>query len=280
MTPSQKSQLPISLFCPWTNNYDDYLKPRPQKDSQWALAVSIDSASYPFPTNYLAELSKYITVAIYDGSFKNSELPYPREGDNWIHSQIQVIGLHKFALVFETVNLTDWISHRISQAFLAGSVPVYLGTENIDKFIPGNNSIIKASSFEGPRQLSEYLKSLDQNDQAYDAFFKWKEGKIGWRQLADGFVSQLENCVYYSECRLCKFVQESICPQKKQENNASEEEDFQGMEEDPYSNDEQNYEEENDDHNYEGENDDRNYEEGENDDENYEEDQEDDHIHH
>ena len=36
------------------------------------------------------------------------------------------------------------------------------------------NSYIHVDDFDSPKDLAEYLKQLDQDDEKYNAYFKWK----------------------------------------------------------------------------------------------------------
>ena len=38
------------------------------------------------------------------------------------------------------------------------------------------NSYIHVDDFDSPKDLAEYLKQLDQDDEKYNAYFKWKVG--------------------------------------------------------------------------------------------------------
>ena len=66
------------------------------------------------------------------------------------------------------------MSPEWSQAFLAGTVPVYLGAPNMEEFAPGPNSFISFEKFGNAQSLAEYLKRLNDNDEEYMKFFDWK----------------------------------------------------------------------------------------------------------
>jgi len=111
------------------------------------------------------------------------------------------MGNYKFILITEGAIEKDWLSPEWSQAFLAGTVPVYLGAPNADEFTPGPNSYIRFEEFGNPISLADYLLELNENDEEYMKYFEWK--KDG---LSESFMRHLENCAHLGECRLCKEV--------------------------------------------------------------------------
>ena len=71
----------------------------------------------------------------------------------------QTLGRYKFALCFENSVLKGWITEKIFDCFFAGTVPIYWGEPEIEKYIPGNCFIDKRK-FTGYTELRDYLKSL------------------------------------------------------------------------------------------------------------------------
>eukprot|EP01100_Stratorugosa_tubuloviscum_P011302 TRINITY_DN502_c4_g1_i1.p1 TRINITY_DN502_c4_g1~~TRINITY_DN502_c4_g1_i1.p1 ORF type:complete len:300 (+),score=134.16 TRINITY_DN502_c4_g1_i1:93-992(+) len=214
MTPSLSSDIPISLTCPWTNNYQQFLVPPPSKPENQAIAAyfSYDAArsnSQP-RTLYVEQMLKTIKIDIYGGPLKNADIKFQKK-NNWINEELKLIGSYKFVLAFEFLNETGWVTQQLSQAFLAGAVPVYMGADNIDEYLPAPNSIIKASDFANPTDLAIFLKELATKENEYLKYFDWKKNKRNWRELDPKFVTQLNNCVYYAECRLCELVYQRKC---------------------------------------------------------------------
>jgi hypothetical protein len=59
--------------------------------------------------------------------------------------KIDTISKYKFVLAFENTNSKDYVTEKIYHAFLAGTIPVYMGAPNAKNFIPFENSYINAS---------------------------------------------------------------------------------------------------------------------------------------
>lgn len=58
-------------------------------------------------------------------------------------------------------------------------VPIAMGArpEDYARSSP-DNSFIHVDDFAGPKQLAEYLHKLDQDDDLYNEYFKWKVSAI------------------------------------------------------------------------------------------------------
>lgn len=93
------------------------------------------------------------------------------------------------------------VGPELSQALLAGAVPIYLGAPNIDEFLPGPNSIIKVSDYESPEELAKYINYLLENEHEYKKYFEWKK-----QGLSPTFKRHLENCAHFAECRICNYI--------------------------------------------------------------------------
>ena len=82
---------------------------------------------------------------------------------------------HKFYLAFENSNCKDYLTEKYWRNSLQRNlVPVVLGGSGYgpDLAIPG--SFINAADFDSVKALADYLKYLDKNDTAYNAYFEWK----------------------------------------------------------------------------------------------------------
>ena len=52
-------------------------------------------------------------------------------------------------------------------------------------------SYIHVDDFEGPKELAEYLHKLDQDDQLYNEYFKWKVCIFGFLSLLSKFKKEM-----------------------------------------------------------------------------------------
>ena len=151
--------------------------------------LAIFSKCEPVRTEYMRQLMNYIQVDSYGACLKNKEGLiglYGKVDNRFVFKDHKLIlsRYYKFSLVFMNQDCDYFIDDRLYHALTTGSVPIFMGTDKVDKFLPGNlrNSIIKVSDFKSPKELAEYLKFLSNNETAYSRYLEWK-----WRGLGDIF---------------------------------------------------------------------------------------------
>lgn len=73
---------------------------------------------------------------------------------------------YKFSAAFENYTYDGYVTEKIIEAFAAGTIPIYWGTEYICKeFNP--KAFINYNDFSSPNDLVEYVKAIDSDDEAY-----------------------------------------------------------------------------------------------------------------
>lgn len=45
----------------------------------------------------------------------------------------------------------------------------------VDRWLPGEHSIVNVRDFASPKELAQYLHRLNDNDEEYMRYFAWKE---------------------------------------------------------------------------------------------------------
>ncbi|EFB20499.1 hypothetical protein PANDA_017864, partial [Ailuropoda melanoleuca] len=116
---------------------------------------------------YYNELSKSIEIHTYGQAFGE----YVND-----KNLIPTISTCKFYLSFENSIHKDYITEKLYNAFLAGSVPVVLGPsrENYENYIPAD-SFIHVEDYNSPSELAKYLKEVDKNNKLYLSYFNWRK---------------------------------------------------------------------------------------------------------
>lgn len=115
-------------------------------------------------THYVKSLMEYIQIDSYGTCLHNKDFPsgksrrfhrkkansmidikeaQSKDHGEYMKKLIQLISQYKFMIAFENANLTDFVTEKIILAFKAGTVPIYMGAPNINKFLPGEKSIVK-----------------------------------------------------------------------------------------------------------------------------------------
>jgi hypothetical protein len=74
-------------------------------------------------------------------------------------SKAQTLGRYTFALCFENMILEGWITEKIFDCFFAGTVPVYWGAPDIERYVPPS-CYIDMRQFRGYDELAQHLQSL------------------------------------------------------------------------------------------------------------------------
>ncbi len=78
-------------------------------------------------------------------------------------SKNEIYKNYKFALCYENARYPNYISEKIFDCFLGGCVPIYLGAENIEKFIPAN-AFIDKRKFSSYEDLYAFIKKINDTD--------------------------------------------------------------------------------------------------------------------
>lgn len=116
---------------------------------------------------------------------------------------METISKYKFNIAFENSANVDYVSEKIYQAYLAGSIPIYFGAPNVDELIPFSNkskSFIRSSDFADMKALADYLQLVATDQGLYNSYFQWKKEK----KLQQSFVDLFSNCSTTAFCRLCE----------------------------------------------------------------------------
>ena len=80
---------------------------------------------------------------------------------------------YKFYLSLENDICKDYITEKAFNALKLNTIPIILSGANLTKVLPPNSAIDALSRT--PEELADYLYSLLNNKEAYQAHFKWRE---------------------------------------------------------------------------------------------------------
>ncbi len=169
---------------------------------------------------YVATLMKYIKVDSYGRCLNNKDLPeHLRDPVKAMDSTdlYDIIGKYKFVITIENAVCEDYITEKLWRSFQSGTVPVYKGSPSVTDWAPDNHSIILLDDFASPKELADYLKYLDTNDEEYEKYLGYKKGVTNER-LVD-HMSRREwyindntgmklNYIEGFECNVCNRIHE------------------------------------------------------------------------
>ncbi|KAK5580097.1 hypothetical protein RB653_000110 [Dictyostelium firmibasis] len=222
-----EDQVQVTFACSWgsgengsINNFlKDPAKFEEKKGFVGFMSTNCDSGGAIYRTSYIKEMMKYTQVDAMGECLNNKKLnkkDFPHAvfedlGDSLRIKEL-VLSKYKFSLAFENNNITDYVTEKVYTSLLSGSIPIYMGSPNIDEWVP-KKSIIKTDDFKSPKDLVDYILYLSKNKTAYEEYFQWKK-----QPLPQSFIEKYNRCIFYgSDCRLCQYID----AQKKKLNNQS-----------------------------------------------------------
>ena len=98
---------------------------------------------------YLLELMKHVDIDSYGLWQNNARLL----SDDGYRTKMEVMKDYRFTIAFENAIADDYVTEKFYEPLLSGSVPVYLGAPNIDRFAPSRSSFIDVRDYDGPEHL-------------------------------------------------------------------------------------------------------------------------------
>jgi hypothetical protein len=160
-----------------------------------SIAMMVSNCEPALRKTYLTDLMSKIPVDSYGGCLRNAQLPAelvikhggdPRgshfRGD-YRAIKHEVFASYPFVLAFENRNCYDYITEKVYDALLSGSVPIYMGASNIADYLPPK-SYIDAAWFTGPGELAAYVEYLLKYPSEYDKYHRWREENASdWKHI-------------------------------------------------------------------------------------------------
>jgi flagellar biosynthesis GTPase FlhF len=123
---------------------------------------------------------------------------FPAGKSNWFVKKIDTLRRYKFTIAFENTNIKDYVTEKLFQPLIAGSVPIHMGVSDVHKFAPAPNSVLSVHDFESPEALAARIKYLDTHDDEYEKMLEWK-----WKGYSPEFQAMVDLSSVHSACRIC-----------------------------------------------------------------------------
>lgn len=117
---------------------------------------------------YLASLMSAMPVHSYGRVCHNCDLA----NDVGPESKLAAIPQYRFTVAFENSMTTDYVTEKLFQPLLVGSVPIYRGAPNVATFAPAPHSYIDTTDFDGPEDLAQFLLAM--TDDEYLQYHDWR----------------------------------------------------------------------------------------------------------
>ncbi|KAI9305974.1 hypothetical protein BJ944DRAFT_160744 [Cunninghamella echinulata] len=116
---------------------------------------------------YIEELMKYIKVDSYSSCLNTEDFPDKK-------SREQLMSEYKFYLAVENSNCEDYVTEKLADTLKYSAVPIIDGPASYDGYLPNKRAAIRMDAYPDPRDLAKYIKFLDENDDAYLAYFQYR----------------------------------------------------------------------------------------------------------
>jgi Glycosyltransferase family 10 (fucosyltransferase) C-term/Fucosyltransferase, N-terminal len=115
-------------------------------------------------------LVRELPVACYGRIGRNQRL----ERDAGRRTKLEILGRSVFTLALENSIAPDYVTEKFFDPLVAGSIPVYLGAPNVDRFAPGDHCFINVNDFRSPSELASYLRHLASAEDERLAYHAWR----------------------------------------------------------------------------------------------------------
>jgi hypothetical protein len=203
MTYRLDSDVPTAYTC-YYSDVDNLARalrtaPKPKPPTNLATLFISSGINSSGRIEYATELMRYLDLHAYGKIPRNRHIP----DDQWRPSKLGVIADYQFDLAFENAIADDYVSEKFFDPLVAGTVPVYLGAPNVERFAPGDHCFINTADFSGPKELADYLRYLQIHPAEYGVYLAWKD-----RPFRSAFLSLLEGQREPFLVRLCRAILE------------------------------------------------------------------------
>lgn len=201
--------------------YTVEVKNKVKAEEKLASIVYIQSGCNP-PSDrdaYIQELQKHVPIDCYGKCLHNKDLPneYVNPLNMFNKGFLEILEKYKFIISFENGICKDYLTEKLYRTLHVGAVPIYKGAPNVKDWLPSRHSAIVVDDFESPKQLAEYIKSVDENDDEYNRFLQYKSDGITNSFLSERLqkrqwgvdTSMKMSFVVGFECHVCDQIHQN-----------------------------------------------------------------------
>ncbi|OFZ65884.1 MAG: hypothetical protein A2V79_06815 [Betaproteobacteria bacterium RBG_16_56_24] len=104
-------------------------------------------------------------------------------------NKLETISGYRFSICFENMAFAGYVTEKIVDCFVAGTVPLYLGAPDIEKIVPAE-SFIDMRNFSSFGQVDDYMNSMKKHDaiKMVEAGRDYLRTEIGMLHSYEGFA--------------------------------------------------------------------------------------------
>lgn len=114
-------------------------------------------------------------------------------------NKLETISEYRFSICYENMVLPGYMTEKIVDCFVAGTVPLYWGAPDIESYVP-ENTFIDMRKFCSYDEVDEYLNTMDEQTingmiGAGREYLKTEDGMLhSYEGFADNVIRLLEKC--------------------------------------------------------------------------------------
>ena len=146
------------------NKIRNKLLSNPKRKKFCAAVISNSFFTDYFRLNFIKKLNEYKKIDM-GGRYKNNV--------GKINNKIKFLSSYKFSIAMENTEGDGYVSEKIIDSFLSGTIPIYYGNYMIDEYI-NPKSIILVRGNKDMKKKIEYIKYIDNNKYIYKNILKEK----------------------------------------------------------------------------------------------------------
>lgn len=174
------------------------------------IVVYIQRVNYRNRQYIVKEMMKYLQVDSYGIDLNNRKWPKNISKNN----KIEIYKKYKFCLAIENSIITwkigdkyqassindDYVTEKLIDCFISGSIPIYFGPKNINLFLPHPDSIINFSSFSSIKSLADYVIRIMNNNSLLEKHIKW------YNNISKEWINRFKLKFSFNYCKICNYV--------------------------------------------------------------------------
>jgi len=157
--------------------------------------------------NVLVEISKHFPVFSM-GRCEQNIAPPPddpgRLGDFGDQQKTKAQYMFYYALE-NGIQCPHYMTEKIWDALSRGSIPIYIGWDGIEEYIPSKDAVIDLRDFSSPAELSAKLTEIATNDAAYAKAHEWRtKSPDQWPLKFRSLIRQVSSDMKFGICSTMK----------------------------------------------------------------------------
>lgn len=156
----------LGLLFIFNNRYLKLIRKKvlnsPKRTKFCAAVISNKKWTDYFRLEFIEELNKYKQVDM-GGKYKNNV--------GHIKNKINFLSSYKFSIAMENTEGNAYLSEKIIESFISGTIPIYYGDYMADEYINPKSFILIRGKNDMLKKI-DYIKKIDNNDELYEKILK------------------------------------------------------------------------------------------------------------